>query len=551
MNALAILVDKNAIMQVFGSLIQNPLLFSEIGAKGLGVADFDNRFTRSIFMAIINLIGGGSNTITIVDIDNYLQAQPALYSNFTKQNGIGYLQDCYDLANVENFQYYYKRVKKFTALRQLKANGIAIDDIYPEAEDDIAKENKLLDEFEDMEVADIFNHVQTKLQNLQYDFTIVNSNSKQASDGVRELVESLKDVPEIGYPLQGTIFNNISRGARRGKFYLNSGASGSGKSRSMIGDACFLSYPIRWNPQTEKWDKTGGGQEKTLILTTELEDEEVQTIILAYLTNINEEKILYSAYTEEEAKRVEFAILLMESNNTLFIESIPDPSIAQVKAIIKRQVAMNNVGAVFYDYIFSSPGLLGEFRDLRVREDVALMLLSTALKDLAVELKIFIESGTQLSGDYENWKGIRNQTLIRSSKSIVDKIDLGMITMPVRADDLNMLDGLLKHMAMPAPTHVKDIYKLRRGRYKNVRIWCIMDLGTARVEDLFMTNANYEPIQATFYQAVFEDLESVYTEEEQTLAQDTPKLPDIVDYAEIVQQEDNDSKTLGRGWDAC
>ena len=122
MNALGALIDKNAIMQVIGSLIQNPLLFSEIGMSGLGIADFDSKFTRSIFMAIINLVNNGSNTITIVDIDNYLQGQPVLYTEFVKQNGIGYLQDCYDIANTSNFQYYYKRVKKFTALRQLKSS---------------------------------------------------------------------------------------------------------------------------------------------------------------------------------------------------------------------------------------------------------------------------------------------------------------------------------------------------------------------------------------------------------------------------------------------
>ena len=29
-----------------------------------------------------------------------------------------------------------------------------------------------------------------------------------------------------------------------------------------------------------------------------------------------------------------------------------------------------NIEYVFYDYIFSSPGLLGEYRDLKVREDI-------------------------------------------------------------------------------------------------------------------------------------------------------------------------------------
>lgn len=43
------------------------------------------------------------------------------------------------------------------------------------------------------------------------------------------------------------------------------------------------------------------------------------------------------------------------------------------------------------------------------------------------------------------------------------------------------------------PSHVIDIYKMRRGQYKNVRIWCKIDLGTGRRLDLFMTRIDNEP----------------------------------------------------------
>lgn len=44
------------------------------------------------------------------------------------------------------------------------------------------------------------------------------------------------------------------------------------------------------------------------------------------------------------------------------------------------------------------------------------------------------------------------------------------------------------------PTHILDIYKMRRGRYKNVRIWINLHLGTGRRLDLFMTTADNQPI---------------------------------------------------------
>lgn len=44
------------------------------------------------------------------------------------------------------------------------------------------------------------------------------------------------------------------------------------------------------------------------------------------------------------------------------------------------------------------------------------------------------------------------------------------------------------------PTHIIDIYKMRRGRYKNVRIWLNLHLGTGYRKDLFMTSADNTPI---------------------------------------------------------
>lgn len=122
------------------------------------------------------------------------------------------------------------------------------------------------------------------------------------------------------------------------------------------------------------------------------------------------------------------------------------------------------------------------------------MMLSTTLKDLAAELDIFIMSATQVNGDIESKKGIKDQTCLRGSKSIADKVDVGCITMRTTNEELNMLDVLIRKTGIK-PNQVTDIYKLRRGRYNSVRIWSYMDLGTCRKKDLFITNENYNEIE--------------------------------------------------------
>lgn len=121
------------------------------------------------------------------------------------------------------------------------------------------------------------------------------------------------------------------------------------------------------------------------------------------------------------------------------------------------------------------------------------MMLSTTLKDLAAELDIFIMSATQVNGELDDKKGIKNQTCLRGAKSIADKVDVGCITMKVTQDELTTLDVLIKKRGIK-PTQVTDIYKVRRGRYNDVRIWSYMDLGTCRKQDLFITDANFKEI---------------------------------------------------------
>ena len=259
----------------------------------------------------------------------------------------------------------------------------------------------------------------------------------------------------------------------------------------MVGHACTIAFPERYDTKTNRWIVTGKGN-KILFFATEMDKEETQTMILAHISGINEDKILNNYYeTPEEKQRIYDAIKIMDyyKDNFIFVR-IGDPSIGQIKALIKKEVLKYNIKYVFYDYIFSSPGLLMEYKDLNLREDVVLTMLSTALKDLANELNVFIMSGTQLNGNWQDGKLPRNQNLLRGSKGIVDKIDVGGISLPVTQDEHNLIDPVARKLNKDLPTQVQDLYKIRRGKYNRVRLWSKVDLGTCRTEDLFLTDQN-------------------------------------------------------------
>lgn len=511
------LTDKNALMQVLGCLIKKPILLAD--RKYIFTrTDFNVALAQNIFQVINNLFATyHSEEITIIDIDNYLQQNEGVYNNFKKNNGIQYLNDCVEISNLSNFDYYYDRMKKLSALRALKKNGFDITDIIDESGIDLNKEQKQLEDLDKMKIEDIFNKYLVSINDLQNSFVCKDdSELGLISDGIENLVEDLEQNPEIGTPIQGNIYNTLVRGARRKKFYLISGTTGAGKTRQMVGHACTIAYPEIYDLEKKEWIVRGKGQ-KILFFATEMEKDEIQTMILAYISGVNEDKILNNSYESfEERERIKEAIKIMTyyKDNFIFIR-VGDPNVNQIKTLIRQQVLKYKIQYVFYDYIFSSPNLLSEFKDYRIREDVALLLLSTALKDLANELNVFMMSGTQLNDRWKEWKGIRDQNLIRGSKAVVDKVDVAGISLPLTEEDHSMIDSVVIQQHFEKPTHVQDLYKVRRGKYNRVRIWSKIDLGTCRTKDLFLTDANGQIINITINEYLYTDnSERVITQKE-------------------------------------
>ena len=498
------LSDKNAVLQVIGSLMKKPSLLSEKDKYNLQPSDFESRFERYIFIAILNSYTNGAQTLSEIDIDNYLMEHKDQYLLFQQNNGISYLQDALDMSTPENFEYYYNRIKKFNCLKDLKKSGFDISEFYEENELN-PKQFEINQRFETLKPKDIFDGLKRRIYKVEGEYVEGDASiTTDVSVGIDELLEKLKNSPDAGARFQGKYFNTVTRGARKGKYYLVSFPSGGGKTRLLLGEACYLAFPMRYSWETMEWKITGNA-EKTLFIATEQTKEEIQTMIVAYLTGINEDVILYGHFTKEQQTIIEEAKeVIKKYKNNLMIVQIPMPSVEIVKSVVRQNCIINDIKNVFFDYIFSNPALLNEFRDLKIREDVALLMLSTALKDLAVEQDVFMMSATQLNSSQDtNEKGIKNQNSIRGSKSIVDKADIAMIGGLVPDDQRDQIAPYVAKYGMP--TQVYDVYKVRRGKWTNLKIWSNVDLGTCRRSDVFVTDSNIKEIEVPVMEVNFDD----------------------------------------------
>ena len=371
------LYDSNSALNVLGCLMRNPLLCQD-AAYPLQPNDFANNIHKLIFSSIFNLAANGYATISPSDIDMDLSQYDAQYESYKRNHGFELLQQCEKLfdENVKDvtpqFKLYYARVKKFSVIRDLEIAGIDTSIVY-DPEKDILNhdvEDEKLNKYTIQQIIDTFRDRMAIIEDRHV--SKVSSSCQYAYEGIEELIQQFEEKPEIGLSLDGDIINYALSGARLGKMYLYSAPSGQGKTRHMVGDACALSLPYLDQHGNVVWrgNPDGSMYQKVLFVATEQKADEIQTLILAYMSGVNERKITHNECSIEEKERLKKAVqLLKRFKENFMIECIPDPSIETVKAKITKYIVQGGFRYIFYDYIFTSPSLVTEFAGAHIRED--------------------------------------------------------------------------------------------------------------------------------------------------------------------------------------
>lgn len=393
--------DLTATIQTIGCVFNNPSLLDFTDKYVIHDEDFADSFHKVVFGAIYKLYELGTTKISISNVLDFLSNRPKSEAIFKQNKGEEWLAKASDSAMPSTFDYYYNRLKKFSLLRAYDNCGIDLTDLYDiDNILDGKKKQQQEDWLDNTTLEGIANRIDDKISNIRMTY-VDNSFGEafQAAEGIEDLIQKFKETPEVGVPLYGPLINTVTRGARLKKFYLRSAATGVGKTRSMIADACYIACNKIYD-ENFGWISSGPCQ-PTLFITTEQELEEVQTMMLAFLSNVNEEHILNGEYDGDEEERVYEAARILAAS-PLFVEELPDFSLQDVENKIRKNIRDHDVKYVFHDYIHTSLKILEEITKrsggVKLREDNILFMLSTRLKDICNQLGVFIMSATQLNG---------------------------------------------------------------------------------------------------------------------------------------------------------
>jgi len=490
------LQDKKAILHLFAGLMAQPERILQKEYK-TDASDYPEPFHQIVFSAIHNLKLQGAEKITTVDVDGYLSAYSAQYATFNSNDGLDYLFKLEEIGEPDNFQYYFNRVKKFSFLRECKKIGIDVTDIYDASVVDLKDEKDQNDRFNEMTLTQMVRHVELKMIEIKEQFLLEQSfNGSHMADDTREILKSKEVAPSYGAPLASKYLNLILRGSRKKKFYLKHGNTGSGKSRLGMANMCVKTIPEIW--ENGKWVKTGANG-SGLVISTELDSEEVKLPFLCYIADVDEDLIHDNKLTDEQKKRLDKAVDILERSN-LWFELLEDFDIEDIETVILKNVNKHDIEFIEFDYIHTSLKLLSSLADKGVknlREDQVLLIMGIMLKNLCNKYDIHIESSTQLN-DNQNVNDNMDQSWIRGSKALADKIDGGYIILPIREKDQKILEAIRSSGAVNGfglePNISLNVYKSRGSKWKFVRIWGHFNMGTLRFTDLYCTNYKGELI---------------------------------------------------------
>lgn len=492
--------DTRAAQYVIGALVHKPLLLQD-EKYNLTSTLFVKPIHQMVFVAIANLANAGALKITEQDIDTEISQHSGHYSFYEKENGPAFTKEAIiftDGSDLIDFDNQYLKLQKLSMLRDLDTIGINIKPFYDvdaiNGEQDVQLEKLSLNTIPDLireKLASIENeHVGKEL-----------SGAKTVGDGLEELISSFKDKPDVGLPLNGSILTTVTRGARQGKLFLYSSGTGGGKTRFLISNACKISLPYLDEEGKVVFPHDGpAGLKKILFITTEMDHDELQTLVVANVSGVDEDHITLHDFTPDEKLRVQRAVKLIKKyEDNFLIERFADPSIELVKTRLVKHIVADKTKYIYYDYIFTSPSLIKEFSAANIREDVALMMLTNTLKEIAMIYTVHMETATQVNDRCSKIEvGIRDQECIRGSKAVADKVDIGLIGISINQKEkeamLPVLTELWNQGKIPQgvfPNIVIDIYKNRRGKNVKMKIWRYFNFGICRAQDLFITDADY------------------------------------------------------------
>ena len=507
------LYNENIGAYLIGSILKQPQLLT-LSQYPLCKADFEPcKLHQIIYLCATRLAREGIHEITEMEIENVIKNHPAQYEILQDNNYFEFIYTAKELCVIDNFEFYYNTIRKFSLLRELKAKGHSIAEFYDELGDEDEQRAKL----ETTSIQDILGAFELDALKLRskYDIKYVRDEMKAGED-TAELIAKFEETPKFGAGLQSPYLTTLYQGWCRGHLLMRSAPSETGKSRFAVGDLCNVGAMSMWDDKAQDFIGNANYQGPSFFIHTEMDTkEDINVMFLSCVSGVEYRSIRNpNRLTDEERTRVSKAgEILLKSNITL--TSMPDFTNASLERKVKELVENDGVTYGVFDYLEIQGALSAEYKNLTnmpVREDLVLKNSTAVLKYIAEAYDIGLLTMSQLN---DNWRLMTfpDNSCLSGGKSMVNKLDGASIIIKTkeRRKEFELVKpfirscqkGINKREEM-TPNTIEYIFKARFNPKDNdkIKIWSNFNRGTFRRTDFFCTDVNNEiiPVDRTIVQ---------------------------------------------------
>lgn len=485
--------DSNSARMLIGALLNDCTLLLSDKIK-LDNEDFEpSLFHQVLYRCIRQLARRGSKIANSSDIYAVVKDKQEFLTILEDNNYIDAIQVLQDVSSSDNVMMYYNEVKRCSLLRDIASDGDNIE-VWWDIENNTDKSvgltvENILEQLEGKEIARKRKYAVSKVKE-EY----------QAGTDFMKTKEQNKIAPLLGDSFQSPMLNEILRGMFG--FVIRVAESGGGKSVLTMGDLCKQTCTEYWSDKDNKFIINTSRVGNSLMINTEMElREELDPLIIAWISGVDRSHIADGKYLEGEEDKVDYANKVL-SESGLFIVDNPEFTSKSLKETMTDYVRNKNVKNILFDYIQNNGFIAKEISSetkVPQREDMILLALTDRIKQTQRNLKVGISSSVQTNGE-ENKGDYPMSNCLAGGKAQVRKTNATIVQKPPTKAELAVYEMIRvqpsfehKHLELNSVSH---IIKGRSSKFpKYIKVFQYADFGTGRTTDLACLDKFNSPIK--------------------------------------------------------
>lgn len=397
---------QNEILLV-GSLFKSPDLYLSYGVHIRSKYDFSDEATKFFYDAFDLMYKTFSQDTSEFNVNTFMTQNDERYSTYKRYGGYKLIKNWMDMSNIEDAKNYFDTVKKYSLLREYHRKG------------NIPERVLNFKNFNTMTALDVSRAIISSMNKIST-VILANEDSKVVNKDMKNTVNKHLKTPKFGLQYPYPILSEVFKGMREQHMICFGMLSNEGKTRFMTKLVAYISC---------------FHQEKTCILLNEMTEESFRDCLLTTVINNKEFQELHGinvfknekeltlglyvdengeymsrevdefgeyieseeAYVErveknsEEYRRIVQVAEWLETQPQILVKELVEYDDITLEFEIKKHQTVHGCKYYFYDTLKNDNDSIGDWS--------ALKKTTTALKELANQLKVYVYGSIQLSDD--------------------------------------------------------------------------------------------------------------------------------------------------------